>query len=419
MRWFLPAGICALGALAPACPALAGTDLLPASVAPQPHGFETGGWVLSPHLDIALGVSGQSGPRGGQAAIVQNWQMLRARRPLGPGSIELRLLSSLEPWTLPPDGVPQLLQAGESFRGKPLIDRQHPHDLVMELAGEYAVPLAPEAEFFVYGGPAGSPALGPPAYLHRASSGDNRNAPLGHHLQDSTHVAFGVVTVGARLGEFQVEASQFNGREPDEARHDLEFRPLDSYALRASYAPGDHVAMQVSTGYLAGPQALEPGDLLRTTASLLVAGVAGRGRRFAAALIWGRNEPRAGHRGGTLDSAGLEGALDLAPALRGHGRLEVVDRDELGLPGEAAHTVHRVGALTLGLAREIGDYETFGLAAGADLTFIVPDAAVAAAYGPNPLGFRVFLRLGPPVEPPAAPPIEHPPGHAPATTGVR
>ncbi len=389
---------------------ISGTARAPRTAQPREWSLIVGDWRLMAHLDATLGVSSQSGVRGGQALALENWQMAMASGPLGPGALELRAMTSLEPFTVPPEGMPQLLQTGETFRGKPIVDRQHPHDLITELAARYGWSPADWAEAFVYGGLAGEPALGPPAFMHRPSAADNRWAPLGHHLQDATHVSYGVATTGLRLGDFQFEGSVFNGREPDENRLDIEFRPLDSYALRLTYAPGDNLAFQVSGGYLTAPEALDPGDILRTTASLQLAGAVGR-RRYATALIWGQNEPRNGHPGVTLQSVGLEGVVDLGEQMRTYGRAEAVDKDTLDLAGIHDHTVHRVGALTLGVVRELGDYETFGLAFGGDMTFDVLGAGTAAAYGQNPFGFRVYLRLTPPAEAPVAPPLEHPADH--------
>ncbi|MBM3276103.1 MAG: hypothetical protein FJZ00_13200, partial [Candidatus Sericytochromatia bacterium] len=345
--------------------------------------------------DVTLGVANQSGPRGGQAITLENWEMLMASRKLGPGFVDLRFMSSLEPFTMPPGGMPQLLQTGETFRGKPLVDRQHPHELFMEVAARYSFQPVPWAELFVYGGPVGEPALGPPAYIHRPSAEDNRWAPLSHHLQDATHMAMGVGTAGLRLRDFQVEGSLFNGREPDENRTDIEFKPWDSYSVRLSYAPGDNLVFQLSSGYLTSPEALDPGDILRTTASLQLAGRLG-GRMVTGMASWGQNQGKAGHPARTLQSYLLEGTAELGWMLKTYSRAEVVDKDTLDLAGVHDHTVHRVSAVTLGLVRELGDFETFGLALGADATFNILDEPATRVYGLNPLGFRAYVRLGPP-----------------------
>ena len=157
-------------------------------------------------------------------------------------------------------GYPLLFQTGETANGvDPLIDRQHPHDLLMEAALTYSHDFSPGSSAFVYAGLPGEPALGPNAFMHRLSAMENPEAPLSHHWLDSTHITWGVVTAGYVVGGVKLEASAFNGREPDENRYDIEVRALDSYAVRASYNPSERWSLQASFGRLASPEQLEPG----------------------------------------------------------------------------------------------------------------------------------------------------------------
>ena len=94
------------------------------------------------------------------------------------------------------------------------------------------------------------------------------SAPLSHHLQDSTHIAFGVVTTGFTYRWFKLEGSLFNGREPGENRYNFEANPWTSRSARLWFAPNSNWSMQVSHGFLRNPEALEPGDVRRTTASI-------------------------------------------------------------------------------------------------------------------------------------------------------
>lgn len=200
-------------------------------------------WQWRLHGNAMLSWNGATGPRGYGELSLPNWGMLMGSRVWGPGLLDLRLMGSLDPMTTPPGGTAQLFQTGETFRGAPLIDRQHPHDLVMELAGLYTLPVASGTALFLYGGPVGEPALGPNAYMHRASAADNAMVPLSHHLQDSTHLAMGVLTAGGQWRRWQLEGSWFRGREPDENRWNLDLGPLDSFAGRLSYAPTRNWAM--------------------------------------------------------------------------------------------------------------------------------------------------------------------------------
>jgi hypothetical protein len=280
-------------------------------------------WVWNFHGNTILSWNGATGPRGYGEASLANWWMAMGSRVLGLGIMDLRFMGSLEPATTPRGGTPQLFQTGETFGGKPLIDRQHPHDLFMELAGRYSIPWG-NATLFLYGGPVGEPALGPNAYMHRSSAADNALAPLSHHIQDSTHISMGVLTGGVQWGRCQVESSLFRGREPDENRWNLDLGPLDSYSGRVSFTPSEDWAMQVSSGFLRQPEASEKGDLIRTTASIHYNHLV-RGLNWANSLIWGRNLP--------LDSSQspqtgwlFETSWDANRWERLYGRLEIVDK---------------------------------------------------------------------------------------------
>src|SRR5690349_13427955 len=174
---------------------------------------------------------------------------------------------SLDPATVGQDGYREIFQAGEALDGRPLIDRQHPHDLFMQLAAVWRVPIGDSTRLTFAGGPVGEPALGPIAFMHRASAIDNPTAPLGHHTFDSTHIAFGVVTVAVDHGPWTFEASRFNGREPDEHRWDFDFGALDSYSGRVWFKPTAEWEFQISSGKLKSPEQLEPGNVVRSTAS--------------------------------------------------------------------------------------------------------------------------------------------------------
>lgn len=102
---------------------------------------------------------------------------------------------SLDPIIEKGYGYPLLYQSGETFRGRPIHDRQHPHDFVSELT-TFSYKIDEKQSVFFYAGLPGQPALGPPTFMHRASAMNNPDAPLGHHWQDSWHITFGVVTAG-------------------------------------------------------------------------------------------------------------------------------------------------------------------------------------------------------------------------------
>src|SRR5205807_2579197 len=230
----------------------------------------------------------QGGPRGDTKTFSTSMLMVMAQRPAGEGTLGLRAMVSADP-LMGKRGYPLLLQTGEAANGEPLIDRQHPHDLFMELAASYSRPLGERSSVFLYAGLPGEPALGPPAFMHRRSGEDNPEAPITHHWLDSTHVTFGVVTLGYVHGAFKIEGSAFHGREPDQARYNIETGRLDSASMRLSWNPSANWALQVSRGRIHSPEQLEPGvDVVRTTASVAYNRPLAAGN-WQTTLAWGRN----------------------------------------------------------------------------------------------------------------------------------
>ncbi len=227
-----------------------------------------GGWMFMQDGILFAEFDHQGGPRGGDQFVAPNWWMGMATRSTSRGRITLNAMFSLDAATVGERGYREIFQAGEAVDGKPLIDRQHPHDLFMQLAAIWRIPVTASTGLTIAGGPAGEPALGPVAFMHRASAMDNPAAPLGHHTFDSTHVAFGVVTAAIDHGPFVLETSVFNGREPDQNRWDFDFGPLDSVSGRVWYRPNHAWELQASIGHLVSPEELEPGqNIIRSTVS--------------------------------------------------------------------------------------------------------------------------------------------------------
>lgn len=358
-------------------------------------------WLVFVHGDLKMGVNRQGGPRGVTKFESQNWIMPMAFRRWGRGTLQLRGMFSLEPFSFSPGGSPQLFQTGETYQGRPLVDHQHPHDLFMELSATYTLPIGERGQWFAYVGLPGEPSLGPTAFMHRISASENPSAPLAHHLQDSSHISFGVLSTGFTYRWFKVEASLFNGREPDENRYDLEFNPWSSRSVRFSFAPNKNWAMQWSYGLLKNPEALEPGDVRRMTASLSYNRRLKHGN-WATTLIWGRNAE--GHTNDVQHLNGYlaESTLSFLEKNYVYTRLELVDKvgllnhdeaDRLGIPDH--HAVFRVGAFTFGAARDLWNTEKFSLAIGGDLTLYSKPDALDPVYGNSPTSYKIFLRLRP------------------------
>ena len=358
-------------------------------------------WLVFIHGDAKIGVNAQGGPRGVTKFESQNWVMPMAFRRLGPGTVNLRGMFSLEPLTFSPGGSPQLFQTGETYKGEPLIDRQHPHDLFMELSATYTMPIGERGTWFVYGGFPGEPSLGPTAFMHRWSASENPSAPLAHHLQDSTHIAFGVVSTGFTYRWFKLEGSLFNGREPDENRYNFEFHPLNSRSVRFAVAPSENLSMQWSYGLLKDPEALKPGDVRRMTASVSYNKRFARGN-WATSLIWGRNDENHAQDVETLNGYLAESTLNFLDKNYLYTRLELVDKADLLSSGDLKrlgitndHALFRIGAYTTGFARDIWNTEKFSVALGGDLTFYSKPAVLDSIYGNNPVSYKLFIRVRP------------------------
>ena len=255
-----------------------------------------GDWMLMGHLRLDGVYDWQEGPRGDEKTFLAGMFMGSARRDLDSGDkLTLRAMLSPDPF-MGKRGYPLLLAAGETADGvTPLVDRQHPHDLFMELSTTYAWQAGEGSSAFVYAGLPGEPAFGPPAFMHRPAAMMSPEAPITHHWLDSTHISFGVVTAGWVQGRWKFEASQFTGREPDEDRYDIERPRMDSTALRASWNPGDHWSLQASWADVESPEQLEPEvDEERLSASVLYGRDLDGGRSWSATFAWGHKNPNEG-----------------------------------------------------------------------------------------------------------------------------
>jgi len=375
-----------------------GTAWQPASTPSYAWSMTEGNWMLMAHGELFLTYNQQGGPRGVGKLESANWLMTMEQHKLGSGTLLLRQMFSAEPLTVPHGGFPELFQTGETYHGLPIVDHQHPHNAFGELAAYYTLPISDKISWLLYGGPVGEPALGPVTFLHRASADENPAAPLSHHLQDSTHISFGVVTTGFMLGKFKVEGSAFNGREPGEERWDIQLAALDSWSVRGSVAPTRNWTAQYSYGYLVKPEALEPGDQTRQTASIAYNRPFTRGN-WANTFVWGRRHKELA--GTTQNSYLFESTLNFLSKNYVYTRLELVDKDELfpdvllpDMPLLSAQSF-RIGAFTFGGVRDLWRTEKFQLGLGGDVTFYSKPAALDPSYGANPVSFHVFLRVRP------------------------
>jgi hypothetical protein len=338
----------------------------------------------------------QSGPRGGDELVVPNWWMGMASRKTSRGQLTFIGMLSLDPATVGKAGYRELFQAGEALNGRPLIDRQHPHDLFMQLAAVWRLPLNESTGLTIAGGPVGEPALGPVAFMHRASAAENPTAPLGHHTFDSSHIAFGVVTAAFDHGPWIAEGSIFNGREPDEHRWDFDFGRLDSFAGRLWYRPTPAWELQVSAGHLKDPEQLEPGTITRSTASL--SWTRTNGMDFSAMSAgYGHNDTNHGARSAVF----VEGTRHVGSNSL-YGRFEAIQTETALLLPDRNQGASSTGlsdpllAFTVGAVRDVLRVSRLEGGFGADVTWYGAPDSLRAAYGNHPFGARIFFRVRPP-----------------------
>jgi len=368
-----------------------GTSWQPDSTPHQGVMFMSNEWMLMGHANLFGVYDHQGGPRGGNKAFAAGMVMGMAQRPLGDnGTLGFRAMLSPDP-LMGAKGYPLLFATGETANGRrPLIDRQHPHDLFMELSGSYSHRLSETDSAFLYFGLPGEPALGPPAFMHRMSGIDNPEAPITHHWLDSTHITYGVLTGGLVRDTLKVEVSGFRGREPDQHRYDIETPALDSVSTRLSWNPTPDLSAQVSWGHLHSPEQLEPNvNENRLTASVIYNQQFGDGNNWATTLAWGR---KMNHPGRTLDAFLLESAVVLADTPTIFGRAERVEEDELLGKVEPA-PVFTPTKFSLGYIYDfhLAEHVKLGIG-GLGSRYIVPKG-LDAAYGSDPAAFMAFLRL--------------------------
>ncbi len=372
-----------------------GTSWMPDSTPAYGRPGQIGSWELMYHGAAHLAWDDMGGPRGGEKLIAPNWAMALAQRPVGARNRwRLAAMLSLDPLTVGGSGYPLLFQSGETWRGEPLRDRQHPHNYFMELSATYAHAFSEELAGFVYVAPVGEPALGPPAFMHRTFALDDPLAPIGHHWQDSTHITFGVVTVGVQGRRGQAELSAFTGREPGENRLRFEDPRFDSFSGRLTYNPSRDLSLQVSHGYLHSPEALHPDENVhRSTASVVYNRSAGAGRNFQSTLVWGQNRTE----GRALDSWLLEASWKRDGGWTPFARYEHIRKnaEELVVPGFPSAGTFRLQQLTMGAVKDLAVRGDFQWGVGGQAMLSVVPGALRAAYGKDPVGWLVFLRVHP------------------------
>ena len=384
-----------------------GTTWIPDAVTLPSRHLMIGKWDVMFHGFVFAQYDHQSGKRGDDQFGSLNWGMVMVSHQLAGGLFQARTMLSLDPWTVSNRGYPLVVQSGETYRGQPLHDRQHPHDFWMEVGALYERAISKSLALSLYAAPSGEPALGPVAFMHRPSAMDNPAAPLSHHWQDATHISFGVLTAGLFSRTWKVEGSAFNGREPDESRWNFDRIRIDSYSGRLTVNPDSSWSFSGAYGYLKSPEALDPQESMhRAVLSALHGKTIGAEGQWSSALIYGGNK----HGGEAKLSHSVlletEAVLDRRNTV--FARAEIVQKSpgDLALdqgpvfpsplPTFAEGRHFNVGETSLGYIREVwrGRGATIGLGGSGTVNFL--PSALEAYYGSRtPLGLFVFLRLRP------------------------
>jgi hypothetical protein len=376
-----------------------GTGWLPDASPMYGYMLHSKKWMYMVHGNIFVRYNhqdiGNKGTRGDSKVDAPNWFMAMGQRKVGEkGLFRFSTMFSLDP-LFGGEGYPLLFQTGETFQGEPLVDRQHPHNLFSELSVAYTQSFTRDFDAFVYLAYPGEPALGPVAFMHRPSSLNNTDSPLGHHWQDATHITFGVATVGFRYRMFKIDGSVFTGREPGEARYGFDKPTFDSYSYRLAANPSPSFSLQVSKAFIKGPEASHPEeDVNRTTASVIHSLALGDDNRsLNSTFVWGYNDSGEDHR---EHSFTLESNLQL-DRFALYGRYENIEKSagELLLDQFEEHELFRIQAFTLGLNYTVFRQWNTNLALGAQGSLYMAENTLDPVYGNNPMSLEVYLRISP------------------------
>ncbi len=376
-----------------------GTGWLPDSTPMYGYMFHSKKWMFMGHGNIFIRYTNQDifskGSRGDDKVDAVNWIMLMGQRRVNKNGL-LRFSSMFSfDRIFGGDGYPLLFQTGETWQGKPLVDRQHPHDLFTELSIAYSHAFNKKTDAFIYFGYPGEPALGSVAFMHRFSSYYNPDAPLNHHWNDGTHITFGVLTTGVRFGKFKFDASCFTGREPDENRIDFDTPKFDSYSGRITFNPNAYWSFQTSEGFVKSPEVIHPNDnVYRTTASVIYSKPLTSNNSLNISAIWGLNHSDIDEHSALLES------VYVIKRFAFYERFEYIQKstEELNL-NETIYdhnTTFNINVISLGMNYDILQTNAGRIAIGAQGSFYSADNRLNTLYGNHPLSGEVFIKLYPP-----------------------
>jgi len=343
-----------------------GTAWNPGPVPHHPHLVSRGAWTTFFEGSAFLTWVTETGPKESQSAVFStNWLAAGAQRNLGSrGLVLFRARVSAEPYTIPSDGYPQLLQEVSPESGGPLLDRMRAHELLGEAAAHLAWRTSTASYAHLYVAPAGDPPIGAVPYAQRASSEELAEAPFAYDVQEPFHFATRVVTAGWASAFGGIEGGVFHHAVTRDRHTGIEDGDIDSWAARLTITPMRNLSLQASRANLTDA------DREVTSASISY----GTERVAASAIYTHRDD---------LTSGGIEATLRLNRNTL-MARAESVDR-----PSIDRRTTH----LTIGYLLDFlanGGHRT-GI--GVNVDYHTSTHAYATDYGHKPQSIYLFARV--------------------------
>lgn len=314
--------------------------------------------------------------------------------------LNLDFMGTVEKWTLPSAGYPELLQIGEDqSNGKPFLDAQHPHNspvMGLTLSDTIKIGLGEKDHLKVFFAPRGEATDGPIAFMHRPTGMMNPDAPLGHHIgQDVGHITSTVIGASLKLGNLRIEASTFHGGEPQPTKVDLPVGTPDSGAVRFIQELSPDLMTMESFAYVKSPEPSDPdvSFLLRFSGSIYNRVKLSDRWKFYNSLIYG-GITRYDHAS-LLSSVGEEFWFS-GGAPNFWGRIEVLQRTpgELQVDSVADQNTGRwVTACTLGYTHNVYTTDGIQIGIGGSATKDILPAVYESSYGGNPWSGKLFIQV--------------------------
>ncbi len=341
----------------------------------------------------------QEGARGRNAFTVPNMFMADIGSSFGDHHyISLDFMGTLERWTYPNGGYPELLQIGEENGDHiPYLDAQHPHSSpIMGLTLSDTISFGSGKDHVkLFFAPRGETTDGPIAFMHRPTGMVNPDAPLGHHIgQDVGHITSTVLGASLRLSDTTFEMSTFNGTEPEPTKVDLPIGNPNSYAARLieQFTPSFYA--MTSAAYIKNPDAHNPDldHLWRYSASLYNDHSYENGWAIHNAFIWGLIN--------YYDNTSALNSFSEEFWLHKNGaniwsRIDVLQRTpaELVITSSSPNDPKWVTAVTFGYTHKIAAWESAEVGLGTSVTKDFLPNDYQSAYSGNPLTGKIFLRV--------------------------